>query len=143
MKKKPNTHTTPKFPKFIESICERISESRADAISRRGYKIDSYAVFRYIWTAYLLFVFTTFTIYLCGMVIMPMLAVWYASAIGVTAETDALTMVSLYYFPYGFMSLALLILEFVCVKSFKNWLSERTKRFCKRHYMRSMDVKNK
>lgn len=143
MKKKPNIHITHKFPKFIESICERISENRVDAILRRGYKIDSYAVFRYIWTAYLLFVFTAFTIYLCGMVAMPMLAVWYASAIGVTPETDTLTMVSLYYFPYGFMSLALLILEFVCVKSFKNWLSERTKRFCIRHYQRNMDSKNK
>lgn len=119
-------------------MTERYKENKADSIARRGYEFDWYSVFRVIWASYLTVMLAGISVYLITMNLIPITAVWYASAIGVTKGIDTLTMVSLYYVPFLFICGLLFVLECTFLKNFTKWMWKRNHRFCIRHYQREL-----
>ncbi len=101
-KKERNFHPVKAFKELLKVRLEKKAELR-------GYRIDAYVVLRYIWSFYWTAFVTGFLVYSVPGSLIPMLGIWYGNALGLASMEDTVTIAALYFVPYIFTTVLILI----------------------------------
>ena len=128
----------PKF-NWYYNLLESFALKKAKREELRGYPIDSYVLFRYIWSIYWTIFVTGFIVYSVPGSLVPVIGVWYGNALGLAGMEDNVTIAALYFVPYLF-AIGLLFIGCVAVIRFvAKWFKRRNDFLIKIHF----ELKNK
>lgn len=136
-------HTSEKQKKghfnWYYNLLETMALKKSKKDELRGYPIDSYVLFRYIWSGYWVAFLTGFLVYAVPGAFIPVVGVWYGNALGLAGMEDTVTIAALYFVPYLFTVGFIFVGCIGLIKFVTNWFKKRNEFLIGIHF----DLKSK
>lgn len=128
------THTPkPKF-NWYYNLLESFALKKKAKEELRGYPMDAYVWFRYIWAAYWTIFFAGFVFYCVPGNLIPVMGIWYGNALGLSSMEDTVTIYALYFVPYLFAVGLIFVGCLIAIRFVAKWFKKRNEFLIRIHF---------